>query len=182
MTALGALAEELGVSQRTLRRAVHQGMLRGARRGREVAVPIGERRYARRAWPLISALRQILRTRHDIRLAVLFGSASAGTDRPDSDVDILVAMHDPTLERAADLEEKLANRIHRSVDLVLLEDARRDDSFLADVVETGRVLVDRDGLGGELRARATELRSKGRANHQRELRAALAGVDRMLGR
>jgi len=57
MSELGLLADELGVHERTLRRAAEQGTLRATRPGpRALNLPLGERRYARRAWPLLAAL------------------------------------------------------------------------------------------------------------------------------
>lgn len=80
-TVLAALAHDIGVSERTLRRAVNDGTLRGSRPSpRSLDLPLSERSYARRAWPLLAALRTALRTEPNVRFALLFGSAATGED------------------------------------------------------------------------------------------------------
>jgi|SRR5579864_45613 len=183
MTELAFLAEELGVHERTLRRAVAQGSLRAVRpTPRTLQIPLSERQYVRRSWPLLSALRRALRTEHNVRLALLFGSAARGTDAPGSDVDVLVALGDSRLERIVELSAKLTAATGRRVDVVRLEDAQSEPSFLADVVADGRVLVDREGLWSRLRGREASLRREGQRSDARRARAALAGLDRMLAR
>lgn len=183
MTGLAILAEDVGVSERTLRRAVNQGTLRAARpTPRTLHLPLSERRYVRRSWSLLSALRAALRTEPNVRFALVFGSAATGTDTATSDVDVLVDLRDPSLERVVDLSSKLTAIIGRRVDLVRLQDAEAeaDASFLAGLVAEGRVLVDRENLWHLLRAREASLRRRGRQQEVRRARAALAGIDRLL--
>ena len=85
-------------------------------------------------------------TEHNVRFALLFGSVARGTAAPGSDVDVLVALRDPDLERVVELSAKLTAATGRRVDVVRLEDAESEPSFLADVITDGRVLVDREGL------------------------------------
>jgi len=183
MSALADLAHDVGVDERTLRRAVSQGTLRGTRPSpRKLDLPLSERRYVRRSWPLIAALRTALRTEPNVRFALLFGSAATGNDTPESDVDLLISLRDPSFERLVELEARLAERVGRPCDVVLLEDAERKPSFLDLALDDGRVLVDRVSTWPELRRRAVRL---GRAADQREARrtrAALAGVDAVFGR
>ena len=182
MNPLVPLAAGLGVSDRTLRRAISDGSLRATRpTSRTLRVSVAEQRYIRHAWPLISTLRQGLRTEHNVRFALLFGSAARGTDGPQSDADIVVALRDASLDRVVDLEVKLSRLTGRRVDIVRLEDAEHQPGFFADVTGDGRVLVDRDGLWATLRDRGSRLRRKDRAGRSREARSALAGVDRFLG-
>ena len=182
MTELALLADELGVHERTLRRAVAQGSLRAVRpTPRTLQIPLSERQYVQRSWTLLSALRGALRTEHNVRFALLFGSVARGTDTPGSDVDVLVALRDTRLERIVELSAKLTAAAGRRVDVVRLEDGRSEPSFLADVVADGRVLVDREGLWSRLRSREASLRREGQRSDARRVRAALAGLDRMLG-
>jgi predicted nucleotidyltransferase len=141
---------------------------------------LSERQYARRSWALLSAMRTALRTEHNVRFALLFGSAARGTDTAQSDVDVLVALRDPRLERIVELSAKLTAATGRRVDVVRLEDAQAEPSLLADVVADGRVLVDREGLWPRLRAREASLRREGRRGDAGRARAALAGLDRIL--
>lgn len=181
MSELAPLGEEVGVSERTLRRAINQGTLHGSRpSSRKVCLPLAERRYVRRSWATLAAVRGALRTERNVRLAVLFGSAALGTDKADSDLDIVVDLCDARLERVVDLSLKLTRIAGREADIVRLADAEREPSLLLDVVTNGRVLVDRDGLWPVLLAREPQLR---RATNQRQamrLNAALAGIDRLL--
>ncbi len=181
MTGLGLLAEEVGVSERTLRRAVVQGTLRGSRSTpRKIELSLREREYVRRSWGLLSTLRGALRTEPNVRFALLFGSAAAGSDTPSSDVDVLVDLRDTRFERVVDLSTKLTELLGRQVDVVELEHAETDPSFLAQIVADGRVLVDRDELWPRLRGRETGLRRRGSRNDAQRLQAALVGIDRLL--
>ncbi|MEK6278146.1 MAG: nucleotidyltransferase domain-containing protein [Actinomycetota bacterium] len=170
------------MNERTLRRAVNQGTLRAARpTPRALELPLPERRYVRRSWSLLSALRTALRTEPNVRFALLFGSAATGTDTSStSDVDIVVGLRDPSLERVVDLSAKLTAVIGRHVDVVRLGDAEAEPLFLADLVTEGRVLVDREELWPRLRRREAGLRRRGRKQEAQRARAALAGIDRLL--
>ena len=182
MNPLVRLAEELDVNERTLRRAVSDGSLRATRTTpRTFQVSLAEQRYIRHAWPLISALRRALRTEHNVRFALLFGSAARGTDTPQSDVDVLVALRDASLDRVLDLEVKLTRATGRRVEIVRLEDTELQPAFLADVTADGRVLIDRDGLWADLRGRGSRLQRQRRTGWNEETKTVLAGVDRFLG-
>jgi predicted nucleotidyltransferase len=181
MTELGVLADELGVHERTLRRAVGQGTLRATRpTPRTLALPLSERRYLRRAWPLLAAVRRALRTEQNVRFALLFGSAATGVDTNTSDVDVLVDLRDPSLERVIDLNAKLTAALGRPVDLVRLGDAEREPAFLAAALSDGRVLIDREQLWPRLRGRETTIRRYGSERERRRTQAALAGIDRLI--
>ncbi|MDQ6775269.1 MAG: nucleotidyltransferase domain-containing protein [Actinomycetota bacterium] len=180
MTELAILAREVGVHERTLRRAVAEGSLRGVRpTPRTLDISLSEREYVRRTWKLLSALRAALRTEHNVRFALLFGSAAKGTSVAGSDVDVLVVLRDPDLERVVELSAKLTAATGRRVDVVRLEDAELEPLFLADVITDGRVLVDREGLWRQLRGREPSLRRVARRTRAQRTDAALAGIDRM---
>jgi predicted nucleotidyltransferase len=181
MTGLALLAEEIGVNERTLRRAVSQGTLHGDRSTpRKLDLPLAEREYVRRSWGLLSTLRVALRTERNVRFALLFGSTAVGTDTPGSDVDVLVCMSDASLERVADLKAKLTRLVGRRVDVVEIKDIEAEASFLAQIVGDGRVLVDREHRWPRLRGREATLRRRGREDDARRLDRALAGIDRLL--
>jgi len=181
MTTLGLLAEEVGVNERTLRRAVNQGALRASRPSpRTMELPLSELRFVRRSWPLLSILRAALRTEHNVRFALLFGSAATGADTEASDVDVLVDFRDPSLDRVVDLNTKLTALVGRSVDVVRLQDAEGDPHFLGGLLAEGRVLVDREELWPRLRRREPALRRRGRKQQAERTRSALAGIDRLL--
>lgn len=182
MTPLALLAEEVGVNDRTLRRAVAEGALRGTRSSpRKLDLSLAERQYVRRSWAMLARLRRALRTEPNVRFALLFGSTAAGTDTAVSDIDVLVGLREASMERMADLNAKLSAVAGRPVDIVRLEDAEAEPSFLADVLAYGRVLVDREGQWLKLRRRKVELEERGRVQDERRTRAALAGIDRLLG-
>lgn len=93
MTELAGLAETIGTSGRALRRAAARGLIR-VQRPSPYTVEISgeERRYIRTHWPLLRSLNAGFRTEHNVRLAVLYGSAARGDDRPGSDVDLILAL------------------------------------------------------------------------------------------
>jgi predicted nucleotidyltransferase len=181
MTELRVLADELGVNERTLRRGVAKGTLRATRpTPRTLELPLSERRYLRRAWPVLATLRGTLRTEQNVRFALLFGSAASGTDTPASDIDVLVDLREESLERIIDLSAKLTAAIDRPVDLVRLTDAEREPAFLAAALANGRVLVDREQLWPRLRRREMTIRRSGSEQELKRTRAALAGIDRLI--
>ena len=150
---LRSLARHLDVPERTLRRAAAEGLVRGRRTSaRRYETSLREEAYLRRHWPLLSDLRDALRTEPNVRLAVLFGSHATGHATERSDVDLLVALADPSAARVAALTGRLERRLDRDVQVVRLEDAERVPSLVADALEHGRVLVDRDGRWTELKA------------------------------
>jgi len=55
-----------------------------------------------------------------IRIGV-FGSAARGDDGPESDVDILVELAEPTFDHYMDLKFRLEEVLQRSVDLVMAD-------------------------------------------------------------
>jgi len=145
-----------------------------------LALSLNERLYIRRSWWLLSALRAALRTEQNVRLAVLFGSAATGADTPTSDVDLLVDLRDPDFERVVDLSSKLTPIIGRPVDVVRLLDAEADPSLLADLVDEGRVLVDRENRWAHLQEGEPAMRHRGRRQDARRARDALASIDRLV--
>jgi predicted nucleotidyltransferase len=117
---------------------------------RRFRITLREEAYLGRHWALLRALRAALRTEPNVKLAVLFGSTATGSDDEGSDVDVLVALHDPGIGRMAALAERLSRRLGRDVQLMRLGDAETVPILMVDVIEQGRVLIDRDGLWSEV--------------------------------
>jgi predicted nucleotidyltransferase len=181
MTELELLASQIGTNERTLRRALNQGTLRAERpTPRKLEISPAEKRYLRRSWKLLSALRAALRTEQNVRFGLLFGSAARGEDSAASDIDLLVEMRDPSLARIADLEAKLEALLGRRVDILTLGDARGGDQLLAQALAEGRVLVDREDRWPQFRREAPALQRRAREGTRRARRRALEGIDRML--
>jgi predicted nucleotidyltransferase len=181
MTELRRLASTLGVSERTLRRAADQGTLRATRRSpRTLQLPLLEEAYIRRTWPLLSALREGLRTEHNVRAAILFGSIANGTDTPASDIDVVVDLADPDLNRVLDLSAKLTDLVGRSVDLYRFEDVQSESAIVTQVLAEGRVLVDREGLWLRLKRSARALERRAGDDNARRVKKALEGIDALL--
>ena len=181
MIGLALLAAQVGVNERTLRRAVGEGTLRATRpTPRTLDMSFAERDYIRRQWSLVSSLRAVLRTEPNVRFALMFGSAATGNDTQQSDVDLLVDLRDASFERVVDLATKLRGLLGRRVDVVELREAERDPAFLAQAVADGRVLVDREDLWPGLHRREAALRRGGSRQEARRLQTALTGIDRLL--
>jgi uncharacterized protein len=181
MTDLGTLAEQVGVSERTLRRAFNEGTLRAERpTPRKLTLGSAEKRYLRRSWKLLAALRAVLRTEQNVRFALLFGSAARGDDSEGSDVDLIVEMRDPSSVRIVDLELKLEELLGRRVDVLTLEDAGANPVLLAEAMAEGRTIVDREGRWAQLRSEAEAIDRRARRHLRKRSRSALAGIDRLL--
>jgi predicted nucleotidyltransferase len=158
-SSLRRLAVELAIPERTLRRAAREGLIRGDRVSpRRFRTTLREEVYLRGHWKLLHALRAALRTEPNVELAVLFGSAAIGNDNTGSDVDILVAVADPSVSRLAELAERLSRRIDRDVQLVRLADAESSPILMDDIVTYGRVLIDRNDHWSSLRDAASRWR------------------------
>ncbi len=144
MTAIAELARDVGVSDRTLRRAINLGTIRASRpTERTLELSAGERSYVRRQWPLIAKIREVLRTEQNVRQAVLFGSAARGDDRDRSDIDIAVVLRDESFSRLVDLNLKLEQILGCPVDVVRLTDAAANPRLDAEIQIDGRPLIDR---------------------------------------
>lgn len=181
MTELGMLADEIGVNERTLRRAANEGALRVERpTARGWRVPAQEKQYVRRSWPLLASLRAALRTEPNVRFALLFGSMARGEDGDRSDVDLLVEMLDDSLDRVTDLELKLEEALGRHVDLITFAAAADNPLLLATATVEGRVMVDRDGLWPELSSKVEAFKRRARQQSRKRTKRALAGIDRLL--
>jgi len=161
---LRSLARHLDVPERTLRRVAAEGLIHGRRIStRRFETSLREETYLRRHWSLLSELRDALRTEPNVRLAVLFGSQAVGRGTDRSDVDLLVALREPSAERVAQISGRLERRLGRAVQLVRLQDAQRTPSLMADALREGRVLVDRGDRWATLKAREAAWRRRAAA-------------------
>jgi predicted nucleotidyltransferase len=171
--ALGHTADELGCSERTLRRYIGDGLLHGRRVGYQgFELSAEEVRYLKAHWALLHTLKAALRTERDVRLAVLFGSMAVGDDEPSSDIDLLVAHRRPEQRALAGLQGRLRRVLNEPVHIVSLDQARNSPSLLADILQEGRPLIDRDDLWSALRAQADGFHA--RAAHEDRATAASA--------
>jgi predicted nucleotidyltransferase len=176
--ALEEMAREVGVHERTLRRAAASGLIHARRSSsRRLSLSDAETMWVRSHWQLVGRLLSVLRTEPNLELAVLFGSVARGDDVPGtSDVDLLVGLRrsDPGAEQA--LHRRLGERLRSEVQLVPLQAARRDPHLLAEVLRDGRPLVDRGHLWPQLQAQREQTRAQadlaGRELHD-EAHAAL---------
>lgn len=181
MTELALLAKQVGASERTLRRAVGEGTLRGKRPSpRRLKLSAAEKEYVLRRWGLLSQLRLALRTEPNVRFALLFGSAARGDDTSSSDIDLLVEMRDHSVARRADLELKLERVAGRRVEVIALEDARSNPLLLAEAAREGRVIVDRDERWPGFSAEFERFEQRAGTDYRSRKRRALAGIDRLL--
>jgi predicted nucleotidyltransferase len=142
--ALGHTAASVELSERTLRRYVNDGLLRARRVGGQLELGHQEQHYLRNHLEILTRLRATLRTERNVRLAVLFGSTATGEDSDSSDVDLLIVLRASELSDQAALHRRLQEALDRRVHLVTLDDASHAPSLLIDVIDEGRVIVDRD--------------------------------------
>ncbi len=143
---------------------------------RTLDVPLAERAYLTRAWPLLSELRFAMRTEPALRLAVLFGSQARGDARPSSDIDLVARVKDSV--RMREVHRRLEEKLGKSIHLVDLDDVRHAPLLFAEALRDGRVLVDRylewPGLKRELPA-AEEAASV----HRQKIDAAFTAAFRL---
>jgi predicted nucleotidyltransferase len=183
MSQLANLADDVGVAERTLRRAVGQGTLRAGRLSpRRLRLAPGEADYVRRNWQLLAALRQALRTEPNVAFAMVFGSAARGDRRPESDVDLMVVLREQSLEKMVELQDRLRVATGEDIDLLAKDYASRNEVLMTLAVEEGRALVDRVGLWSRLQGEREELRRRGDRSLRRDRRCALAAIDQFLSR
>jgi predicted nucleotidyltransferase len=179
---LGDLASELGAEERTLRRAVADGMVRCERLGpRRQRVSDEERNYAILHWQVLAKLRRALRTEPNVRLAVVYGSVARGDETPESDLDLLVSLAEDRPDAAVKLAVRLERALHREVDVTRLN--RVEDSaplLLLQALDDGRVVLDRDGQWPGLRASRGEIARRARRSHEARRRRARASIRELL--
>jgi predicted nucleotidyltransferase len=174
MSPLVRLADELGTTDRTLRRAIKRGLVR-ARRPSPRTVEIGpdEYVYLRQNWMTLSQLIEALRTEPSVRTAILFGSIARGDGHAQSDVDILVDLRDAAPGARLDLRRRLESAAGRPVQLVPWRAGEQAPSLLSEVIRDGRPLVDRDRVWPALLARKPAVDRAARAEaRERALRLA----------
>jgi predicted nucleotidyltransferase len=178
---LPAVALDIGVPERTLRRAVQRGTVRCHRPGpRQVELAANERAYLRENWEIISAITQALRTERNVRLAVLFGSIARGHAEADSDVDVLVSLAEDRPSAGIELALRLERVAGRSVDIARLERVDTQAPLLLDrVLDEGRVLIDRDGQWLLLRERHGAIRARARRDHRRQMTGAARAIEEL---
>jgi excisionase family DNA binding protein len=181
MGTLQELAADLNVEERTLRRAVAQGTLRATRSGpRRLRLASGEREYLRAHWPLLSSLRRALRTGHDVRLAVLYGSLARGDEDAGSDLDLLISFAGDHPLAAGRLAVRLEQLCDRRVDVADLGRVEARAPLLLDrVLDEGRVLIDRDEQWRLLRDRHSAIRVRARRAHRRQMASASRAIDEL---
>ncbi len=177
------LARDLGAEERTLRRAVSQGALRARRPGpRRLRLAPGEREYLRIHWRLLSLLRHALRTRRDVRLAVLYGSLARGDEDEDSDLDLLVSLAGDRAAAGFGLAARLRDVTGRRVDVAHLDRVEEGAPLLLDrVLDEGRVLVDRDGQWQDLRKRRRAIRARAQHAYRRQIANAASAIEGLTG-
>jgi predicted nucleotidyltransferase len=159
---LAELAREVGVSERTLRRAVGIGLIRAQRpSARRLLLPDPEAAWIRSHWPLISRLLAALRTEPNLQLVALFGSVSRGDEARDvSDVDLVVELREPHPGALEELRGRLNEHVKPEVQLVPLQVVQRDPHLFTEVLRDGRPLVDRSGRWPALQAQAGQVEAQ----------------------
>jgi predicted nucleotidyltransferase len=155
---LAELAHEVGVSERTLRRAVGTGLIRAQRpSARRLLLHDSEAAWIRSHWSLISRLLAALRTEPNLQLVALFGSVSRGDEVGDvSDVDLVVELRHPRPGSLEALRGRLNEHVKPEVQLVPLQVVQRDPHLFTEVLRDGRPLVDRSGQWPALQAQVTQ--------------------------
>jgi predicted nucleotidyltransferase len=152
------LADGLNVSDRTLRRAVSRGLLRGSRRSpNKLEISAAERNYAQSHWTRLQTLVRALRTEPGVQAAVLYGSVAKGSDRAGSDIDLAIELRPGAATSMPALERRLGRAVGSRVHAVHIADALADGRFALEIIDHGRPLVDRADTWSSLRRRRSSL-------------------------
>lgn len=169
MGTIGQLAGALGAPERTVRRAVATGSIRSRRLSqRRLRLAEGELAYLRRNWGLLTELRSALRTEQHVRVAILAGSMARGDDHGLSDIDLVVGLDsDQALDRLK-LAMRLREKLGREVDVANLEQVLDDPLSLLQVLDEGRVIVDRVDLWQELNGRRAAIRKRAARSYRQQ--------------
>lgn len=174
------LADRLHVSDRTLRRAVARGLLRGMRRSpNKLTMSVAERDYAQSHWALLEMLVRALRTEPGVRAAVLYGSVAKGLDRASSDVDLVVDLRPDASTSMPAFERRLGRAVGRRVHAVRMDDALCDARFALEIIDHGRPLVDRAHVWLSLQRHRSSLEHKSALQatiNSQQMVAAWAGL------
>lgn len=166
-----------------MRRAVAQGALRVRRpRPRQLRLEPGEREYLREHWQILGRLRAALRTERRVRLAVLYGSVARGDEDKGSDLDLLVALADARPLAGQQLANRLERVMGRKVDVARLDLVEKNAPLLLDqVLDEGRVVIDRDRLWAKLRTRRRAIRARAQRAYRRQMDAAARAITDLTG-
>lgn len=141
----GALARELGSTDRTIRRVAGGGTIGGRRtRGGHWRFSERDLEWLRSHWALLAQLRSALRVEPSVRAAILFGSTAQGTDLPSSDLDLIVELAGDDPLALGRLRRRLMRKIGRPVDLFLLADLVAEPEILVPLLDQARPIIDRD--------------------------------------
>jgi predicted nucleotidyltransferase len=179
MDSVGQLANELGAPERTLRRAVREGTVHSRRLSeRRLRVAPEELEYLRGHWPLLASLREALRTEPSVRTAILAGSMARGDERADSDVDLVVALDSELALDRTRLAMRLSRKLGRDVDVASLDLVAGDPLSLLQLVDEGRVIVDRRGIWPKLRTGRPATRKRAERAYLRQQRKLVALSER----
>lgn len=176
------IAAQLGADARTLRRAAQRGTVRCRRPApRSLELAAGELAYLQSHWELLGILTRALRTEPNVDLAVLYGSAARGSEHLGSDLDILVSFRDNTQASTAILARRLEEHTGVAMDIASLARVRKQSPLLLlQVIDEGRVLVDRDDTWQELRDARETIARAARRQMERERKQAAESLASLL--
>ena len=90
---------------------------------------------------MLTTLSQLLENDANVKFAYLFGSYAEGTQRDESDVDLAVYLRDASLDARLALHHRLERVLAKSVDLVVLNEAK-NIYLLEAILRKGIVVAD----------------------------------------
>jgi predicted nucleotidyltransferase len=131
---------------------------------------------------LLARLREALGDEHDVRLAVLYGSMARGDADEGSDLDVLVSLADDRPTPTFKLATRLQDIGGRHVDVAHLARVELGAPLLLDqILDEGRVLVDRDGQWERLCGGREAIRVRARREYRRQMAGAGRALEELAG-
>lgn len=126
-----------------------------------------------------TALADALEQREEVKLAVLMGSMARGDAEPDSDVDVLVILHESPRSRI-ELEIALRDALGRRVDVIRLSEGR--PQMIHEALVDGVVIKDVDGVWPSFQARLAEFERAAKEYDADLTRRTREALDEMIRR
>jgi predicted nucleotidyltransferase len=132
------------------------------------------------ASPLVAALRNVLQTHQEVRLAVLYGSLARGDQDTGSDLDLLVSLMGDRDTHPHALVAELEGVGARKVDIARLERVEaRAPLLLHRALQEGLVLVDRDGQWRVLHEKRKAIQARAQREYRQQMAAAGHAIEEL---
>lgn len=128
---------------------------------------------------MLAGLREALRTEPSVNIAILAGSMARGDDHALSDIDLAVELREEKPLDHHRLAMRLEAKLEQKVDVAALRPVIEIDPLsLLQILDEGRVIVDRDRAWPALREQRPAVYKRAARAYRRQQAEAAALLDR----